>query len=63
MGLCFEILSYAGQLAVTVVADPDVVGEQDLMTNLLEEEFAQLMHPNGDPNCFTDDRVTPSSIG
>jgi hypothetical protein len=63
VGLCFEILSYAGQLAVTVVADPDVVGEQDLLTNLLEEEFAQLMHPNGDPNCFTDDRVTPSSVG
>jgi hypothetical protein len=48
---------------VTVVADPDVVGEQDLLTTLLEEEFAQLMHLNGDPNCFADDRVTPWSIG
>jgi hypothetical protein len=49
VGLSFDILSYAGQLAVTVVADPDVVGEQDLLTSLLEEEFAHLMHLNRDP--------------
>ena len=32
VGVCFDILSYAGDLVVTVVADPDVVAEQDLLT-------------------------------
>ena len=43
VGVCFDILSYAGRLVVTVVADPDIVPEQDLLTSLLAEEFAQLL--------------------
>jgi len=44
VGVCFDILSYAGELVVTVVADPDVVVEQDLLTSLLAEELGQLLH-------------------
>ena len=43
VGVCFDILSYAGGLVVTVVADPDLVAEQDQLTSLLAEEFADLL--------------------
>ena len=43
VGVCFDILSYAGGLVVTVVADPDVLPEQDQLTRLLAEEFARLL--------------------
>jgi diacylglycerol O-acyltransferase / wax synthase len=43
VGVCFDILSYAGRLVATVVADPDIVPEQDLLTSLLAEELAQLL--------------------
>ena len=43
VGVCFDILSYAGTLVVTVVADPDLVPEQDLLTSLLADEFADLL--------------------
>ena len=43
VGVCFDILSYAGGLVVTVVADPDLVAEQDQLTSLLAEEFAGLL--------------------
>ena len=43
VGVCFDILSYADDLVVTVVADPDVVAEQDLLTGLLAEELGQLL--------------------
>ena len=46
VGVCFDILSYAGSLVVTVVADPDIVPEQDLLTNLLAEELAQILAVN-----------------
>jgi diacylglycerol O-acyltransferase / wax synthase len=46
VGVCFDILSYAGGLVVTVVADPDIVPEQDLLTSLLAEELAQLLAVN-----------------
>jgi len=49
VGVCFDILSYAGRLVATVVADPDIVPEQDLLTSLLAEEFAQLLA--GDAAC------------
>jgi len=44
--VCFDILSYSGRLVVTVVADPNIVPEQDLLTNLLAEELAQLLAVN-----------------
>ena len=43
VGVCFDVLSYAGVLVVTVVADPDIVPEQDQLTGLLAEEFAGLL--------------------
>jgi hypothetical protein len=43
VGVCFDILSYAGRLVVTVVADPDIVPEQDLLTSLVAEEFDHLL--------------------
>ena len=43
VGVCFDILSYAGGLVVTVVADPDLLAEQDQLTSLLAEEFADLL--------------------
>ena len=43
VGVCFDILSYAGDLVVTVVADPDIVAEQDQLTSLLAEEFTGLL--------------------
>jgi hypothetical protein len=46
VGVCFDILSYAGGLVVTVVADLDIVPEQDLLTSRLAEELAQLLAVN-----------------
>ena len=43
VGVCFDVLSYAGGLVVTVVADPDIVPEQDQLTSLLAEELAGLL--------------------
>jgi hypothetical protein len=46
VGVCFDILSYAGGLVVTVVADLAIVPEQDLLTSVLAEELAQLLAVN-----------------
>jgi len=43
VGVSFDILSYAGRLGVTVVADPKVVPDQDLLTDLLAAEFRRLL--------------------
>ena len=43
VGVCFDILSYAGGLVVTVVADPVLLPEQDQFTSLLVKEFADLV--------------------
>jgi hypothetical protein len=42
VGVSFDILSYAGQLVVTLVADPAVVPDQDLLTAALADELAHL---------------------
>ena len=42
VGVCVDILSYAGKLVITVVADPDIVPDQDLFTSLLTEELGRL---------------------
>jgi hypothetical protein len=44
--VCFDILSYAGGLVVTVVADLAIVPEQDLLTSVLAEELARLLAVN-----------------
>lgn len=43
VGVCFDVLSYAGRLVVPVVADPDIVPEQALLTDLLDEELTALI--------------------
>lgn len=43
VGASFDVLSYAGRLSVTVVADPDVVPDQDQLTRLLSDELARLV--------------------
>ncbi|WP_229232038.1 wax ester/triacylglycerol synthase domain-containing protein [Sinomonas cyclohexanicum] len=42
VGVCFTVLSYAGSLVVAVVADPEIVPEQDELTRLLVEELDRL---------------------
>jgi WS/DGAT/MGAT family acyltransferase len=42
VGVCFTVLSYAGELVLAVLADPDVVPEQDRLTDLLAGELARL---------------------
>jgi hypothetical protein len=43
VGVSFDVMSYAGRLGITVVADPDVVPDQDDLTALLEDELEQLL--------------------
>jgi WS/DGAT/MGAT family acyltransferase len=43
VGVSFDILSYAGTLVLTVVADPGVVPEQDALTAAIERELASLL--------------------
>lgn len=42
VGVCFAVLSYAGQLVVTVLADPDVVPEVDELAGRLSDELRRL---------------------
>jgi WS/DGAT/MGAT family acyltransferase len=42
VGVSFDVLSYAGRLAVTVVADPAVVPDQDVLTAALATELAHV---------------------
>ena len=44
VGVSFDVLSYAGRLVVTVVADPRILPEQDDLTRSLFEEFTALIH-------------------
>lgn len=44
VGVSFDVLSYAGRLVVTVVADPRILPEQDDLTRSLVEEFTALIH-------------------
>lgn len=43
VGVTFAILSYAGQLAITLVADPDVVPDRQRLTDLLRTELERLI--------------------
>ncbi|MEI8080559.1 MAG: wax ester/triacylglycerol synthase domain-containing protein [Actinomycetes bacterium] len=43
VGVSFDVLSYAGRLVVTVVADPRILPEQENLTRSLAEEFAALI--------------------
>ncbi|GAA2200046.1 wax ester/triacylglycerol synthase domain-containing protein [Sinomonas flava] len=42
VGVCFAVLSYAGELVVSVIADPAVVPEQDELTRILADELDTL---------------------
>jgi len=37
------VLSYAGELGISLVADPSVVPDQDVLTTALTEELALLV--------------------
>jgi diacylglycerol O-acyltransferase / wax synthase len=41
--VAFAVLSYAGALTMTVAADPDQVGDLDLLVAALDDEFRQLV--------------------
>ena len=43
VSVCFDVLSYRGRLVVTVVMDPDVVPEGDLLARLLADELDDLL--------------------
>ena len=45
VGVCFDVLSYAGTLGVTIVADPELVPEQEALTKLVADEIAALTRP------------------
>jgi diacylglycerol O-acyltransferase len=42
VGVSFDVLSYAGTLGITVVADPDLVPELDLLSELLADALRRL---------------------
>ncbi|WP_413250255.1 wax ester/triacylglycerol synthase domain-containing protein [Sinomonas flava] len=42
VGVCFAVLSYAGELVISVIADPGVVPEQDELTRILADELDTL---------------------
>jgi WS/DGAT/MGAT family acyltransferase len=42
VGVCFTVLSYAGQLVVAVVADPEILPEQDELTRRLADELERI---------------------
>jgi diacylglycerol O-acyltransferase / wax synthase len=46
VGVSFDVLSYAGRLVVSLVADPLVVPDQDLLTSALASELAALTGRN-----------------
>ncbi len=43
IGVSFDVLSYAGVLSVTAVADPDIVMELDPLTEALSTAFRRLI--------------------
>lgn len=49
VGVSFDVLSYAGRLVVTVVADPAILPEQDDLTRILVDEFAALILDGDQP--------------
>lgn len=47
VGVCFAVLSYAGRLVVTVLADPEVVPEVGELTGRLSDELERLAERAG----------------
>jgi hypothetical protein len=45
VGVTFDVLSYAGTLGITVVADPDNLSELNVLTDSLRAVFLRLAHP------------------
>ena len=45
VGVSFDILSYAGTLGITIVADPEVVPDLDPLTRFLSQTLARLCAP------------------
>jgi diacylglycerol O-acyltransferase len=54
VGVTFAVLSYAGTLTVSVIADPDIVPEQDALAEALHRAFVRLTRfPTGQPDRST----------
>jgi hypothetical protein len=47
VGVAFDILSYADQVVVSLVADPELVPDQDVLTAELTSELKQLLATPG----------------
>jgi diacylglycerol O-acyltransferase / wax synthase len=45
IGVSFDVLSYAGELGVTVVTDPVIVTDPDRLVGALSHRFAALVSP------------------
>lgn len=46
-GVTFDVLSYAGRLGITLVADPDVVPDRARVAAHVSRELTGLVHSNG----------------
>lgn len=44
VGVVFVVLSYAGRLVISLVADPDIVAEQKTLTDRLDIELRRITH-------------------
>ena len=49
VAVTFDILSYAGQVGITIVSDPDLVPEYSVLAGLLSEELHDLVAGEGTP--------------
>jgi hypothetical protein len=58
--VCFEVLSYAGRLSISVVADPDHFPEVADLTTFLGAELETLTHLDAGPSRHDPSRHDPS---
>ena len=49
VAVTFDILSYAGQVCITVVSDPDLVADHSVLAGLLDQELHDLVAGKGTP--------------
>ncbi len=61
VGVTFAVLSYAGTLGVTVIADPDILTEQSRLTDALATRFRRLGAAT--PRQTDDARPAPGTAG
>lgn len=49
VAVTFDILSYAGQVCITIVSDPDLVADHSVLAGLLDQELHDLVAGTGTP--------------